>query len=162
VTKPHAKWNVPERFYREYMNSSFGLPDNMYSPASQPPMAFTAELDGQETVALGNATCVPGSPVTDALTSSWPLPSPNNNTVPDWATKILRAGYFSAVSLADYHLGMVLDELDALGLANNTIVIFCSDHGYVTWLRLGGRWCWQRLAASVRLFVLPPCVAAIP
>eukprot|EP00730_Choanoeca_flexa_P010406 TRINITY_DN1783_c0_g1_i2.p1 TRINITY_DN1783_c0_g1~~TRINITY_DN1783_c0_g1_i2.p1 ORF type:complete len:562 (+),score=107.18 TRINITY_DN1783_c0_g1_i2:179-1687(+) len=129
VTKPHAKWNVPERYFREYMNSSFPLPDNIYAPSNQPEIAFTAELDGQEQISLGNSTAIPGSKASGSM-NTWNVPNPVRNDVPSWASKILRAGYYSAVSLADYHLGMVLDELEALGLSNNTIVIMFADHGY--------------------------------
>jgi uncharacterized sulfatase len=37
--------------------------------------------------------------------------------------------YMGMQSLADKHLGRILDELDALGLADNTLVIATSDHG---------------------------------
>lgn len=41
----------------------------------------------------------------------------------------LRQGYYSAVNFVDAMIGMVLDELDALGLANDTAVTFIGDHG---------------------------------
>ena len=40
------------------------------------------------------------------------------------------AGYYAAVSFMDAQVGRVLDWLDQTGLAENTIVIFTSDHGY--------------------------------
>ncbi len=39
-------------------------------------------------------------------------------------------GYYAAVSYMDAQVGKVLDALDKSGQANNTIVIFTSDHGY--------------------------------
>lgn len=39
------------------------------------------------------------------------------------------ASYFSMISLMDYHLGRILSKLDELGIAENTLVIFTSDHG---------------------------------
>lgn len=39
------------------------------------------------------------------------------------------AYYYGLVSQIDYNVGRVLDELDALGLADNTIVVYTADHG---------------------------------
>lgn len=39
------------------------------------------------------------------------------------------AYYYGLVSQIDYNIGRVLDELDRLGLADNTIVVYTSDHG---------------------------------
>ncbi len=38
--------------------------------------------------------------------------------------------YYASISAADRNIGRVLAELDKLGLAANTLVIFTSDHGY--------------------------------
>ena len=38
-------------------------------------------------------------------------------------------GYYAMVSEVDHHVGRILDRLDALGIADNTIVVFTSDHG---------------------------------
>ena len=43
--------------------------------------------------------------------------------------KLIMARYFAGVEEADHHIGRVLDALDALGLAEDTLVIFTSDHG---------------------------------
>ena len=40
-----------------------------------------------------------------------------------------RQGYYAMVSEVDHHVGRILDQLDALGLRQNTIVLFTSDHG---------------------------------
>lgn len=38
--------------------------------------------------------------------------------------------YYGMVSLMDKQIGQILDKLDALGMAENTLVIFTSDHGH--------------------------------
>jgi arylsulfatase A-like enzyme len=42
----------------------------------------------------------------------------------------LRHAYFASVSYMDAQVGKVLNELDALGLADNTIVVLWGDHGW--------------------------------
>jgi len=50
-----------------------------------------------------------------------------------------RAGYYGLVSFVDDRLGEVLDHLDALGLADSTLVAYVSDHGEL--LGNHGLWC---------------------
>lgn len=37
--------------------------------------------------------------------------------------------YFANVSAVDHYIGQVLDKLEELGMADNTIIVFTSDHG---------------------------------
>ncbi len=41
----------------------------------------------------------------------------------------MRIGYFASLALLDDELGETLDLLDELGIADNTLVVFVSDHG---------------------------------
>ena len=42
---------------------------------------------------------------------------------------ILRAGYYAAVSNLDYNVGRIVAALDELGIRENTILVYYSDHG---------------------------------
>ena len=44
--------------------------------------------------------------------------------------KQLVHGYYACISYVDAQVGKLLDKLDELGLDDNTIVVFLSDHGY--------------------------------
>ena len=43
--------------------------------------------------------------------------------------RLARQGYYGMVSEVDHHVGRMLDALDELGIAEETIVVFTSDHG---------------------------------
>jgi uncharacterized sulfatase len=38
--------------------------------------------------------------------------------------------YYGMISLMDKYIGVILDKLDELGLAGNTLVVFTTDHGH--------------------------------
>ncbi len=40
------------------------------------------------------------------------------------------AVYYGMISLMDKYIGQILDKLDELGLAENTVVVFTTDHGH--------------------------------
>ena len=41
----------------------------------------------------------------------------------------LIANYYSMISLIDHNVGRILVELDNLGLSDNTLVVYTTDHG---------------------------------
>lgn len=49
------------------------------------------------------------------------------------------ASYYAAISYMDSQLGLVLNALERLGLAENTLVVFTSDHGFLLGEH-GGLW----------------------
>ncbi|QDU95382.1 sulfatase [Lignipirellula cremea] len=51
------------------------------------------------------------------------------NLDPKLAVQAIQA-YYASISLMDAQVGRVLKSLDDLGLADNTVVLFTSDHGY--------------------------------
>jgi len=57
--------------------------------------------------------------------------APKVEGVPDERVQEEYRGYYASVSSIDRNLGRLLDELDSLGLAENTIVILMGDNGYM-------------------------------
>lgn len=50
-----------------------------------------------------------------------------NYTVDDW--RQYRYTYYRLIEKVDHEIGKIIDAIDAMGLADNTIIIFTSDHG---------------------------------
>ena len=64
--------------------------------------------------------------------------------------------YYASVAYMDAQAGKILDELERLDLAGNTIVVFTSDHGY----NLGQHTCWQKLSLFEDTVRVPLIIAA--
>lgn len=64
-------------------------------------------------------------------------------------------GYYAAVSFLDAQVGKVLDALDRSGQADNTIVIFTSDHGY----HLGEHDFWAKVSLRDESAMVPLIVS---
>lgn len=54
----------------------------------------------------------------------------HENDLPLEHVQKLRAAYFATVSYLDAQIGRVLDTLDEQGLADDTLVVYTSDHGF--------------------------------
>ena len=64
--------------------------------------------------------------------------------------------YYASIAYMDAQVGKLLDEVDTLGLADNTIVVFTSDHGY----NLGQHTCWQKNSIFEDAVRVPLIIAA--
>jgi uncharacterized sulfatase len=79
---------------------------------------------------------------------------PNMNMSHEECVESKRA-YYAATSFMDHQAGRVLAELDRLGLRDNTIVVFLSDHGY----SLGQHFSWQKMTLFEEVCRVPMIVS---
>lgn len=80
-----------------------------------------------------------------------------NPPVPDEQVRLARAAYYALVTHVDRLIGEVLDTLEQTGQAEETLVVYCSDHGEMA----GRHGCWWKSlyyedAAGVPLIVRYP------
>ena len=114
--KPHLPFCAPKKYWDLYKRESFKLPERQTAPEGAPKYAPSN---------WGELRQYSEMPATGPLTEE--------------QARTLVHGYYAAISYVDAQLGKVMDELDRLGLAKNTIVVVWGDHGY----HLGdhGWWC---------------------
>lgn len=136
--KPHLPFVAPKTYWDLYPPETIRLPENMYFPRDMDP-AFRYTW-GEMRSYYG----VPGKgPVSR-----------------EQALDLVR-GYYACVSFIDAQVGRLLDELDRLNHAQNTLVILWGDHGW----QLGehAMWCKHtnfEVATRVPLMFAGPGVRA--
>jgi len=70
--------------------------------------------------------------------------------------KHVLSAYYASVAFMDAQVGRILNALDDLGLRENTIVVFTSDHGY----HLGEHDFWQKMSLHEESVRIPLVIAA--
>lgn len=119
--RPHLPFNVPKRYWDRYDRGSIRLATNDYPPINAPSMALNnlRELKG--------------------YTDFRDAPHPMDGTLNDDDARLLKHGYLASVTYVDTQVGTLLDRLDELGIADNTIVVLWGDNGWKLGEHAG--WC---------------------
>lgn len=114
--KPHLPFCAPKKYWDLHDPEKLPKPERATPPDGAP--AFAPQFGGE----LRNYANMPAS-----------------GPIPDDVARTLIHGYYAATSYMDAQLGRLLDELERLGLAENTIIVLWGDHGW----HLGdhGMWC---------------------
>ena len=86
------------------------------------------------------------------------LPNPDYPKLDVKRLKRMTREYLASVSSVDRNLGRLVAALDRLALADNTIVIFTSDHGY----NMGHNGIWHKGNGHWILTEMPPATENVP
>ncbi|MDP6539545.1 MAG: sulfatase-like hydrolase/transferase [Planctomycetota bacterium] len=74
----------------------------------------------------------------------------------DWRDVL--ASYYGLITQVDHNIGRVLDRLEELGLAENTLVLFTADHGEMS----GEMGAWDKGAGMADALTRVPLIARLP
>ncbi len=114
--KPHLPFVAPQKYWDMYNYDEIDLADNPFSPLNAPEECIHSWHELRQYY---------GIPETGPLSNEM--------------ARTLIHGYYACTSFIDEQIGLLLDELENLGLSDNTIVLLWGDHGW----NLGehGLWC---------------------
>lgn len=129
--KPHAPFNAPKRWWDQYTRAAVPLPEYPDPPIGVPEIALH---DSRE--------------ILRGFRGRWPTES---------ETRALRHGYYAAMTYVDAQVGKVLNAAERLGLMDNTVIVFWSDHGF----HLGEHHLWAK-TSNFELDARVPLIIATP
>lgn len=114
--KPHTPFCAPAKYWDLYDRDKIELAPNPQEPMNVPAVAMNAWRYVRSFRDM-----------------------PNEGPVSDEKAREVKHAYFACVSYVDAQVGRLLDTLEQLGVADRTVVLLWSDHGY----QLGehGMWC---------------------
>lgn len=107
--RPHLPFTVPQKYWDLYDPARFELAKINTPPKGAPRYACKTPAEGE---------------------ISAYKPIPERGDIPDDIQRKLIHGYYASISYTDVQIGKVLDAVDRLGLADNTIIVLWGDHGY--------------------------------
>jgi len=129
LTHPHDPYAIPQRYWDLYRDDEIAMPR----------IAIPLEAQDPHSLRLRHVCGNDLDPVTDAQ------------------IRAARRAYYGAISFVDEQVGLLLAALAQSGLADNTIIVFCTDHGEM----LGERGLWYKMnffegAARIPLIISAP------
>ncbi len=133
-SKPHTPFIAPARFFEHYNAEDIPLPPDFASYPMNPigfPLGAIRETNADMFI--------------------------NRPASPQEAREFIRA-YWACISFVDWNVGRVIAALDEAGLRDNTIIVFCVDHGFQLgekgkWSKAGSLW---EEGTNVPLVVVAP------
>lgn len=132
--KPHSPLVAPRKYFELYDPARIPLPADFAPRPTLPPGVPASALPPR------NGDLFIGRDAT-----------------PEAAREMIRA-YYACVSFMDAQVGRVLDRLEALGLAERTVIVLFGDHGY----HLGEKGKWSKHNSLYEVATRVPLIIAAP
>jgi len=134
-SKPHLPFVAPKKYWDLYPEETISMPEVRKHPENTSKYVL---------------------PTSGELTNYYGMPN-KYSAIDEATTLTLRRGYYACVSYVDAQVGKLLDQVKALGLEDNTIIVLWGDHGF----KLGdySSWCkWSNLKIDTNI----PLIFRIP
>lgn len=106
--KPHLPFTAPKKYWDLYDPEAIPVAEFMKMPEGAPGLGYQ-----------------PGWELRQMYTGV-----PEDEILPEDYQRTLVHGYMACVSYIDGQIGLLLDKLDELGIADNTIICLWGDHGW--------------------------------
>lgn len=116
--RPHLPFSAPRKYWEMYDRDELPMPEYEKAPEGAPKYAVKRR---------GEITAFKPVPTQDVIYE-------------DDLKRDLIHGYYASMSYMDTQVGRVLDEVEALGLDENTIIVLWGDHGW----HLGDHGSWTK------------------
>ncbi len=107
--RPHLPFSAPQKYWDLYDPAMLPMPQFENLPANAPSVA--GKRGGE-------------------ISNYRPVPEVKNAQYSEELKRDLIHGYYASTSFVDAQIGKVIDELDRLQLAKDTIVVLWGDHGF--------------------------------
>jgi iduronate 2-sulfatase len=104
--RPHLPFSAPKKYWDLHDPATLPMPEYEQLPKNAP--AVAGKRGGE-------------------ITAYKPVPSGN---IPPGLKRKLIHGYYASTSYVDAQIGKVINEVDRLGLADDTIIVLWGDHGF--------------------------------
>ncbi|QDV88050.1 sulfatase-like hydrolase/transferase [Stieleria magnilauensis] len=134
--RPHLPFSAPKKYWDLFDPNSLPMPVNEDLPKDSPTVAHKR---GGE------------------ITNYKPVPEDRDAEFSDELKRNLIHGYYASSSYVDAQIGKVIDALDELKLADDTIIVLWGDHGF----HLGDLGIWTKhtnyeQANRIPIFIIAP------
>ncbi len=132
--KPHLPFIAPKKYWDLYDPADIDLADNPFAPKDAPSIGLHASFELRTRKGI-----------------------PKEGNISGWQARKLIHAYLACVSYVDAQIGKILDQLDTLGLRENTIIMLWGDHGW----HLGEHGIWGK-ATNYEIATRVPLIISAP